>query len=230
MTLSIIIPAYNAEFFIEKTLDQLIDRFHNAEIIVVNDGSEDNTLLKIEKYLPKIKIINYPVNYGKGYALRQGFQEATGDIIIFTDADLPYSIDNISKIKDLLEVDHNCDLVVAIRPCFKESFIRKITHEACIWGTQFLFWLDIKDTQCGLKGFKKSFIKKIAPCLISNNFTIDIEILFLSKFLKLNLKTMPVIYEKAGSTTIKLIDLFKMLCELIKIRKNNYKKCLTKNS
>src|SRR5574343_532478 len=97
MNLSIIIPAYNAENFINNTLEKIISSFPESEIIVINDGSNDKTLEKLQGY-DNIKVINHEKNVGKGMALRSGFDLASKDFIIFTDADLPYGVENINKI------------------------------------------------------------------------------------------------------------------------------------
>ncbi|HRZ29224.1 MAG TPA: glycosyltransferase family 2 protein [Candidatus Paceibacterota bacterium] len=98
MDLTIIIPAYNAEQFIQNNVQGLINRFNNSEIIVVDDGSNDKTFDKLSTLADKIKIIKHSQNLGKGAAIRSGFFSASGDIVIFTDADLPYGLDNIEKL------------------------------------------------------------------------------------------------------------------------------------
>ncbi len=223
MKLSIIIPAYNAEKLIEKTIEELLTNFANEEIIIVNDGSLDKTLEVVKKYQEKVTIINHEKNMGKGRAIRSGFEKANGDIIIFTDADLPYGVENIFDIYNCLQNTDN-DLVIAYRKKFRESFFRHITHMGINTIIQILFWFNVYDTQCGLKGFRKSFIDKIKHQLISNNFTIDIEILHLAK--KYNQKTAKLlVYSKNVNkdSTIKIIDIILMMFEILKIRFNkNY--------
>jgi len=226
MTLSIIIPAYNSELFISDTISKLSMFFPYAEIIVVNDGSNDSTLEILKKFGNSIKIVDYQKNTGKGFALKQGFKLATGDIIVFTDADLPYPLEKIQEIVSTLEKNDEIGVAIATRPNFYEFGFRKLTHECCSLGTNFLFWLKIKDTQCGLKGFKKYFIKKIEPFIISKNFTIDIELLYLAKITKTKIAKVPVTHSKQKFSTIKIFDIIKMGFELLKIRLTNYKKCL----
>lgn len=219
MNLSIIIPAYNAENFINNTLEKIISSFPESEIIVINDGSNDKTLEKLQGY-DNIKVINHEKNVGKGMALRSGFDLASKDFIIFTDADLPYGVENINKIYTLLSEGAG-DVVIGYRKNFKEGFFRHITHLSVNIIIQVLFWFNIYDTQCGLKGFKKEFIKKINSGLISKNFTIDIEILYMAKILKQRVFKLNV---KAGdernASTIKIKDIIIMLIEILKIRFN----------
>ncbi len=226
MNLSIIIPAYNSRQFVAETISKLTSSFPEAEIIVVNDGSKDETLDILLQYKSQIKIVTYKKNRGKGYALRKGFEIATKDVVIFTDADLPYPVEKIQEILTEFQQNTTLDIVVATRQTFNEFGFRKLTHECCILGTNALFWLGIKDTQCGLKGFKKCFIDKISPCLKSNNFTIDVEILHLAKITNSKIKTIDVVHSKQETTTIKIFDILRMGFELLKIRLSNYKKCL----
>jgi len=121
MNLSIIIPAYNSGQFIEKNIETLLNNFSGSEIIIVNDGSTDDTLNKISNYQEKIVIINHSKNYGKGKALRSGFKIASKDIIIFTDADLPYGIENIKIMYDMLARNEG-DVIIGYRTDFKENF------------------------------------------------------------------------------------------------------------
>jgi len=223
MNLSIIIPAYNSGQFIEKNIETLLNNFSGSEIIIVNDGSTDDTLNKISNYQEKIVIINHSKNYGKGKALRSGFKIASKDIIIFTDADLPYGIENIKIMYDMLARNEG-DVIIGYRTDFKENFWRHATH----WGIniiiQTLFWWSIFDTQCGIKGFKKSFIDKIESKLIIDNFTIDIELLYMAKIHKQKiLKILVEMKKDTHASTIKIKDIIIMCFDILKIRFNkNY--------
>jgi len=224
MNLTIIIPAYNAENFIINTLEKIITEFPGSEVIVINDGSKDKTLEKIQSF-SNTEIINHEENMGKGMALRSGFNLATKDFIIFTDADLPYGVENIKKIYNILI--NGGDVAIGYRRKFHEGFIRHITHLSVNIIIQFLFWFNIYDTQCGLKGFKKSFIDKINSKLISKNFTIDIELLYLAKILKQRVSKVEVMAgNEKNTSTIKIKDVIIMLFEILKIRfnKNYFKK------
>lgn len=138
MDLTIIVPAYNAEKFIKTNILNLINRFNNSEIIVINDGSIDKTSKELSILADKIKIINHPVNLGKGAAIRSGFLIASGDIIVFTDADLPYGIDNIEKLYTQLK-NEAYDIVIGHRDNFQESLFRHITHLGINTLIRFLF-------------------------------------------------------------------------------------------
>mgnify|MGYP003736019201 CR=1 FL=1 len=223
MDLTIIIPAYNAEQFIQNNVQGLINRFNNSEIIVVDDGSNDKTFDKLSTLADKIKIIKHSQNLGKGAAIRSGFFSASGDIVIFTDADLPYGLDNIEKLYWQLKNSQN-DVVIGYRHRFKESFFRHLTHLAINVMIEVLFLWNIYDTQCGLKGFKKNFIDEIKTKMRVNNFTVDIEILHLAKIKNKKIERFPVTMSTKNSvTTIKFKDTIIMFFDILKIRFNkNY--------
>ncbi|MET3507607.1 glycosyltransferase family 2 protein [Halalkalibacter oceani] len=117
---SFIIPAYNEESYLEKTL-LAIQRFtERAEIIVIDDGSQDNTKLIAERYADKL--ITFPENMGKGFALQAGWKEARGDIIICLDADLGESAEEIGALIEALEREE-ADLVISVmKPGKKAGF------------------------------------------------------------------------------------------------------------
>jgi dolichyl-phosphate beta-glucosyltransferase len=114
--------------------------------------------------------------------------------------------------------------VIAYRTKFRENFFRHITHMGINIMIQILFWFNVYDTQCGLKGFKKSFIDRIKNQLISKNFTIDIEILHLAKKYDQKIAKLLVYTRNINKdSTIKLVDIIVMMIEILKIRFNkNY--------
>ena len=198
--LSIIVPTYNAEEFIIKNIHFLRKKINkverNFEIIIVNDGSEDNTkkiLQKLKQKKNKIKIINMIKNLGKGAAIRTGLKQSIGENIIFIDCDLPY-FESILKVYKYLKED-SFDLVVSSREKkpskkfyknwnflfrrFFASFLNKIVRILIVDG--------FSDTQAGLKGFKRKVINKICK-FKTNRFLFDIEILRSAKKHKLKIK------------------------------------------
>ena len=115
--LSFVIPAYNEEEFIEDTLGTLDEVVKNRklpyEIVVVNDGSKDQTLARAMMYAKRnghVKVISYPANVGKGYAVKAGFMQTTGDVVIFADSDMEIDLSTISSYIDALKYG---DIVIA---------------------------------------------------------------------------------------------------------------------
>ena len=132
MDLSIVIPAYNEEKRIEKTIDTLLDKAHELkikEILIVDDGSIDKTskivLAKVHKTID-IKLIQLGMNQGKGKALREGVIHATGEYIGFFDADLSAAIDSIPHAITMLEND--ADLVIGTRVTPQGTDLRKTQY------------------------------------------------------------------------------------------------------
>ncbi len=194
MYLSVIIPAYNEEKRLPKTLRSLDGYLRNQsydyEILVVNDGSKDRTVEAAKNLIPQIKnlkVTGYEKNQGKGFAVRFGMGEARGDYRLFTDADNSTSIDQIEKMWPEFEAGY--DIVIGSRdikgavlsppqPWLRQlilgegfKLLRKII--VGLWSLQ--------DTQCGFKGFKKKVIEDVLPKCKINRFAFDPEILLIAK-------------------------------------------------
>lgn len=202
MKLSIIIPAYNEENGIEATLGQLesyMQRFTGCsswEIIAVNDGSSDNTLAilnNIQRAKDWLKVVDLGSNYGRGRAVRSGFEEATGDVIITLDADLSYAPYHIDKLVDKL-VKANADIVVASAYCKGGTvknvpFIRMLISRL---GNKFLsytFGGNIAVLTCIVRGYRKAFIEKLD--LHSDDKDLHLEILHKAKILGARIEEIP---------------------------------------
>ncbi len=233
--LSIVIPAYNEEKVIEKTLKEVIEYLEGKsllyEILVVCDGCKDNTssiAKKIKQENDKIRIIDRKVNMGKGFSVRQGCLEAKGAYIFFTDADLSTPIEEIEKLLKWLQKGY--DIAIGSR-ALKESDIQ--IHQSWYRETmgkifnlfvQTLAVRGIKDTQCGFKGFKKEVVQKIFPRQTINGFSFDVEILYIARKLGHKLKEVPVRWlNRVESKLNPLKHSFLMLLDLINIRIKDWK-------
>jgi glycosyltransferase involved in cell wall biosynthesis len=182
MKVSIVIPCYNEKDTIEKIVEAVHNaRLENKEIIVVDDCSEDGTqTLLREKVAPMVdRIINHPVNRGKGAALRSGFAAATGDLILVQDADLEYSPDDYPVLLEPL-MSGKADAV------FGSRFMGGRPHRVLFFwhmvGNRFLTLLsnmftnlNLTDVETGYKAFKASLIKSIE--LEEDRFGIEPEII-----------------------------------------------------
>jgi len=220
--LSVVIPAYNESSCIYnnilKTIEILESFVSDFEIIVVNDGSRDNTKLEIERAMKcddRIRMSSSDYNQGKGSAIIAGVAEAVGDYIAFVDADLeinPLQLEGF-LIKMLQE---NKDIVIGCK-FHKDSeieypFIRKVMSMGYYIMLLVLFRLNLKDTQTGLKIFKTEVIKPIAHLVRTFGFAYDIEILAVAHRRGYSIGQMPVkvvhIREK-GSRRIGIKDVSK---------------------
>lgn len=188
-SLSLIVPTYKQE----KTIARNIENLNNVlsslpyeyEIIVVADGLLDKTFDNAKELESKsIKVLGYDKNLGKGYAVKFGMLQGKGDVIGFIDAGMDIDPASISLLLDLM-MFHNADIVIGSKlhpeSKVKYPFGRKILS----WGyrtlTHLIFGLDVRDTQVGLKFFKKRLVKDVFPKLLVKKFAFDIEILAVSK-------------------------------------------------
>lgn len=229
MYLSIIIPSYNEEERIVKTLievsNYLENQFYDYEIIVVDDGSKDKTSEFVEKLkleIPNLKITNNKENRGKGYVVRQGLLEAKGQYRLFMDADNSTSIKEIEKFLPYLET---YDIIIGSRGV-KGSLItipqpihRRILGRFYSLLVQFIVELwGIKDAQCGFKLFNSKAVKDILPKCKINNLAFDSEILIIAKKLGYKIKEAPIIWANRPQTRVRFKGMVEMIFDLLKIR------------
>jgi glycosyltransferase involved in cell wall biosynthesis len=198
--ISIVVPIYNEE----KTLEKIIAAVENAdvfglekEIVLVNDCSKDKSKEILEKYKERHKVLHHEKNKGKGAALKTGFQNSTGDIVLIQDADLEYDPNEyVNLIKPIL--DGKADVV------FSSRFLSHHPHRVLyFWhslGNKFLTGLsnvmtslNLTDVESCYKAFKKETLDRIAPKLKSNRFGIDPELV--ARAAKLSRKNECRIYE-----------------------------------
>jgi len=237
MYLSVIIPAYNEEKRLPKTLEE-IDKYlrkqdYDYEILVVNDGSKDKTVEIAKGLISKIKnliVTGYKKNRGKGYAVRFGMLEAKGDYRLFTDADNSTSIDHIEKIWP--EFKKGFDIIIGSRDIKgavldpPQPWIRKL-----ILGEGFKLYRKIiiglwkiEDTQCGFKCFTKKATGKIFQKCRINRFAFDPEILVIAKKLRYEIKEIPIYWKNDPESKVRFKSIIKMALDLIKIRLNLIKR------
>jgi len=189
--LSLVIPAYKQEKIIIENLRKLINELelirYDYEIIIVIDGQVDNTLERLKKSnLKKIKIISYQKNRGKSYAIRLGMSKANGDYIMFIDAGLEINPNGISMLLEHMEW-YEADIIVGSKrhPASKVNYNwqRKILSFGYYYVVRFLFGVRVRDTQAGIKIFKKEVVEKVLPRLVEKRFAGDLELLVVANSL-----------------------------------------------
>jgi glycosyltransferase involved in cell wall biosynthesis len=184
---SIIMPGYNEGDKIYKNLVEtdrvLNDMLKDYEIIFVNDGSIDNTLkmaLEAKRVCNSIKIINFPINRGKGFALKEGTAVAEGKYIVFMDSDLDLHPSQLPRFFNIL-FEKNADVVIGSKlhadSISNYPLIRKLFSYGYYIFLLVLFRLNIHDTQTGLKLFKANVIKFVMQRILVKRFAYDIEVL-----------------------------------------------------
>lgn len=227
MHLSVVIPAYNEEKRIKPTLKKIVSYLEEKkweyEIIVVDDGSQDQTS-EIVNFLsfPKIRLIRHPHNLGKGAAVRTGVLKARFPYILFTDADLSTPI---SEIEKFLPQINKYDILIGSRALKKSIIIRPQPFFKVWLGRlgnlliRLFLSLKIQDTQCGFKLYK-SEIKEIFKKIKILKWGFDFEVLFLAKKKGLTIQEIPIIWYNNPETKFKAKDYFQTLIDLIKVRLN----------
>ncbi|MBI4101417.1 MAG: glycosyltransferase family 2 protein [Candidatus Nealsonbacteria bacterium] len=233
MRLSVIIPAYNEEKRLPKTLAEidayLARQSYDYEILVVDNGSTDKTAeitRNLESKIRGLKLISGSAGNGKGFAVKLGMLQAKGDFRVFTDADNSTSIDQIEKMWP--EFEKGYDIVIGSRDIkgavldppqpFLRNFILgegfKLFRKLAIglWGVQ--------DTQCGFKGFNGSAAKNIFPKSVIAHFSFDPEILIIGKKLGCKIKEVPVYWKNDLQSKVKFASIVKMAIDILKIRVN----------
>ncbi|MBE0477713.1 glycosyltransferase family 2 protein [Candidatus Aerophobetes bacterium] len=234
MHLSIIIPAYNEEKRLCRTLleinSYILAQPYESEIIVVNDGSTDRTNELVEAMLPKIKnlrFIDNRQNHGKGYAVRQGMLQAKGEHRLFTDADNSTSIDHIEKMWPLFE--RGFDIVIGSRDAkdaegacqvvAQPSWKRFLGNLGNIGIQLFALW-GVWDTQCGFKALTRSVAEDIFKRCKINSWAFDVEVLVLARKLGYKVGVIPVYWIDSSGSKVKLKAYTSFFKELLQIRWN----------
>ncbi len=228
MKLSIIIPCYNESKDIKNKVQDFVIPFlkennFDYELILVNDGSKDNTKEVITS-IPGVIATGYDINRGKGGAVKCGIENSSGDYICFMDADLST---DLKAFNDAIPLLDKYDIVIGSRH-MKESVLpikaplkRRILSKGCHFVVNTKFGFKYKDTQCGFKIFKSNIAKAIAEKQIINKFAFDVEYLYIAKLNNISVIEMPVTWrDDRGSTVSPIKSSLKFFSDLRKIKKN----------
>jgi len=233
--LSIVIPAYNEENRIGRTLTETFDYLdgqnYSSEVIVVNDGSTDHTVETVRNFESRaggrLRLIENPGNRGKGYSVRNGMLHASGEIALFFDADMATPTSEIVKVIEPI-AKGGYDVVFGSR-ALDRSLIG--THQSLFRETlgrganlvQFAFTgLRFKDTQCGFKAFRREAAQSVFRLQLIEGFGFDPEILFIAKKQGWRLLETSVRWNHIeGSKLNPITAYFKALMEVSTIRWNN---------
>jgi dolichyl-phosphate beta-glucosyltransferase len=234
-SLSIVVPAYNEEDRLPKTL-RLIDEFLNKrqwnfrEVIVVDDGSKDATVNVAEDFARDhegVRVIKNPGNRGKGYAVRHGMQHANGEWCLFTDADLSAPIDELDKL--FQATDSGADVAIGSRALDRSLIgihqpgMRETAGKLFNAVMRLAVGLKISDTQCGFKLFSAKAAKAIFPRQQLDRFGFDVEVLFLAKICGFRIAEIPVRWDHYEGSRVGMLTGLRAFAELVEIRVNSLK-------
>ncbi len=229
-TYSIVIPAYNESARLGATLEKVLAYIHthgwDAEVIVVNDGSRDNTAEIVRSYSakdPALRLVENPGNHGKGYSVRNGMLHARGKIVLFSDADLSSPIEEAPKLFQAL--DAGADIAIGSRWLRAETQTQRQPLHRQLFGRiynlilRLTLGLQFADTQCGFKAFRQPAVQAIFPLQKIERWGFDPEILFLARKLNFKVQEVPVAWGHSGGTRINpLVDGSRMVMEMFRIR------------
>lgn len=225
--LSLVIPAYNEELRLPRTLNE-IKRYMddwgvNYRVIVVDDGSSDSTATLTDEFGSRFSTIQQ-LNGGKGSAVRNGILKARGRIIAFTDADLPYDLDALKAAYDTINQGKR-DAVFGSRTSHgaasqvKRRWLRTVASTVFRSLMRILVSNQVSDTQCGLKVFSCDAARQIFSQTTVDGFAFDAEVIYLTHLLDLSFETIPVTLVNEYSSTISLLrNAMPMLLDVIKVR------------
>lgn len=232
--LSLIIPCYNEGLKLTLNIQEIKEYLKESkiteyEIIVVNDGSIDNTLQtlhRVEKETDKIKVVSYDINRGKGYAVKKGIEQSIGEWIIFMDADLSTKLTAIEEVINKSK-DDKYDVIIGSRR-HKDTMLskaqnlpRKIVGKTCSILTNIIIPLNIKDTQCGFKAFKGDFAREMIKVQTLDRFAFDVEYLYISKINNKKILEIPVVWENDEDSKVSVIkSSVRFFSDLLKLRNN----------
>ena len=230
MTYSIVIPAYNEGRRLAPTLESVLAYLRqqgwDAEVIVVNDGSHDNTATIVRSFAEKnrlLRLVENPGNRGKGYSVRHGMLAAQGDVILFSDADLSSPIEEMPKLLQALAA--GADIAIGSRwlradlQTARQSLHRQLFGRIFNLLNRIILGLRFADTQCGFKAFTRRAAQTVFPLQRIERWGFDPEILFLAGKFGFRVEEVPVRWGHAGGTRINpLRDGAHMLQEMLRIR------------
>jgi dolichyl-phosphate beta-glucosyltransferase len=226
---SIVVPAYNESARLGSTLEQILDHAHqqrwNVEVVVVDDGSRDDTVDVIRRYAaahPEIRLVQNPGNQGKGYAVRNGMLQARGNVMLFTDADLSSPISEAGKLFSTLEA--GADVAIGSRwldPSLmfkRQSMQRQVLSRIYHLYLRLLLRFPYRDTQCGFKAFTRHAAAMIFPLQRITRWGFDPEVLYLAHRQGLKVAEVPVAWgHDEGSKINPLRDGMRMGVDGLKV-------------
>ncbi len=204
--ISIIVPAFNEEAFIRPSLEEIVATFDGMgldyEVIVINDGSRDGTLreaLEAARHHPRIKVKRNLENYGKGRALKKAFRYCEGELIVFLDADLDLEPSFVPILIDILKWEA-VDVVIGSKfhpmSQIEYSLQRRFISFIYYLAIKTLFNLRLRDTQTGIKVFRRRVLEEVFPRILVKQFAFDLELLALARRLGFKIAEAPIVLKQ----------------------------------
>jgi dolichyl-phosphate beta-glucosyltransferase len=227
---SFVIPAYNESARIRATIEKILAHLHSqqwdAEILVVNDGSTDDTAQIVRSYAahnPSLHLLENPGNRGKGYSVRNGMLHANGEVILFSDADLSSPIQEADKL--FAAINSGADVAMGSRwlrvelQTQRQPLYRQLFGRIFNLALRIILGLHYRDTQCGFKAFTRRAAQSIFPLQQIERWGFDPEILYLARRFGFRIEEVPVRWAHREGTRINpLVDGMRMFVEMLRVR------------
>jgi dolichyl-phosphate beta-glucosyltransferase len=231
--LSLVIPAYNEAERLPATLQRI--QAHRRswnfshEIIIVVEPSEDGTLGLVESAVKsgsQLVVLTHHEKRGKGFAVRSGMLRARGNLVFFTDADLSTPLEDLDASLEIFRKDRSVDVIVGNRQHPDTRILLHQNHSREWMGkifnrfAQMMTGLNIRDTQCGFKGFRHRAANEIFGRQRINGFSFDVEVLLLAQAMGFSTVEVPVHWTNSPTSHVRVLhDSVGMLCDLFRIRR-----------
>jgi dolichyl-phosphate beta-glucosyltransferase len=230
-SVSIVVPAYNEEVRLEgslRAIHKYLDlKKHEGEILAVDDGSSDGTLAiaeRLRKELPRLRVLGYATNRGKGSAVRTGIMEAVCEAVLVTDADLSAPIQELDRLWPWYDLGYpvviasrhlEASRLLTAQPVYRQIIGRLFNFGISLYGVR-----GFRDTQCGFKLFHRDRTRPIFSQLRTDGFAFDVEVLLRARRAGLQIVEVPVRWTHAQGSRVKpLRDGMRMLAEIIRMRR-----------
>jgi dolichyl-phosphate beta-glucosyltransferase len=230
LDLSVIIPAYNEERRLPRTMESIIRYLDRQpiryEIAVVDDGSSDGTREVVRRYAldhPRVVLMSYGHNRGKGFAVRYGMMRGRGERLLLSDADLSTPIEEVEKLSAWL--DEGYDIAIGSRALpgsnlpVRQTYLREKIGRSFNFVVRTVSGLGFADTQCGFKLFSRDAAMDVFPLLTIDRWSFDVEALFVAQRMGYRTKELPITWiDSPGSKVNVAKDLVRTMTDLTRIR------------
>ncbi len=234
--LSFLIPAYNESARLGTTLSQVLAYLHEqpytSELLVIDDGSTDDTVAVAEKYFAThqgrvaTRVLSYSPNRGKGYAVRQGLLAAQGAVAIFSDADLSTPVEEVPRVLEPI-INGQFDVVFGSRALDNtligqhQPWLREQSGRFFNRVVRLLTGMPYSDTQCGFKAFRLDVCRPVIEGAKLDRFGFDVELLFLTHRAGLRLREQAVRWNDAAGSKVSMLGGLHGFRELWTLRQNH---------
>jgi dolichyl-phosphate beta-glucosyltransferase len=228
--LSVIIPAFNEEKRLPGSLSRVLDYLRqqpfSAEVLVVDDGSRDTTAALVARLAeedPRVRLLQYGANRGKGYAVRYGMLQARGERVLMSDADLSTPIEELEKLSAAL--DDGADIAIGSRAmpgsylAVHQPPLRELIGRSFNLVVRILAVPGIHDTQCGFKLFTRAAARDVFSLLTVDQWCFDVEALLVARKMGYQIRELPITWVNEENTKVNVLrDFARTVTDLMRIR------------